>query len=45
MISWFSTSRIRAYVKLSTKKQNQVKRSGPEVFRAEVRSRFEVIDG
>ena len=25
MISWFSTSRIRAYVKLSTKKQNQVK--------------------
>ena len=25
MISWFSTSRIRAYVKLSTKKQNKVK--------------------
>ena len=25
MISWFSTSRIRAYVKLSTRKQNQVK--------------------
>lgn len=25
MISWFSSSRIRAYVKLSTKKQNKVK--------------------
>ena len=25
MISWFSRSRIRSYVKLSTKKQNKMK--------------------